>query len=59
MQRYLWDVRQSLKDLLKWCDMRLLKHMDDEADGIVALGAKIDEYNLERRRLVKEVILSA
>ncbi|KAI8146213.1 pseudouridine synthase [Fennellomyces sp. T-0311] len=59
MQRYLWDVRQSLKDLMHWCDMRLLDHMDDEAEGIVALGAKIDEYNLERRRLVREVILSA
>ncbi|KAI9491688.1 hypothetical protein BDB00DRAFT_874069 [Zychaea mexicana] len=59
MQKYLWDVRHSLDDLIKWCDAKLLEHMDDKAEQIIQLGAKTDEWNLERRRLVREVILSA
>ena len=59
MQRYLWDVRQSLTDLLKWCDARLLENMDIKTEAIIQYGSKVDEWNLERRRLVREVILSA
>ncbi|KAI9250205.1 hypothetical protein BDA99DRAFT_213868 [Phascolomyces articulosus] len=59
MQRYLWDVRQSLSDLLKWCDAKLLGNMDEKTEAIIQYGAKVDEWNLERRRLVRDVILSA
>lgn len=58
MQRYLWEVRNQLSKLVEWCDDRVLENMDKEAEETIAFGAKTDEWNLERRRIVKEVILS-
>lgn len=59
MQKYLWEVRHGLANLITWCDEQSLEHVDLEAEVTAALGAKIDEWNMERRRLIKEVILSS
>lgn len=59
MQRYLWEVRQRLAALVEWCDTREVEHMHEEAERLVDVGAKIDAWNLERRRIIKDVILQA
>lgn len=59
MQRYLWEVRQRLAALVEWCDTQEMEHMYEEAERLVDVGAKIDAWNLERRRVIKDVILQA
>lgn len=54
MQKYLWDVRRRLTELIAWCDNEALIHLTQETELQVELGAKIDEYNFERRRIIKE-----
>ncbi|KAI8088638.1 pseudouridine synthase [Halteromyces radiatus] len=56
MQRYLWDVRKRLTTLLEWCDNKVLDLMDHESKQLVALGEKVDQWNMERRRLVLDII---
>ncbi|KAI8343719.1 hypothetical protein BC941DRAFT_509128 [Chlamydoabsidia padenii] len=57
MQRYLWDVRKRLSSLVDWCDNKVLELMEHESRQYIALGEKVDEWNLERRRLILENIL--
>lgn len=59
LQRYLWDVRKEIEKLIEWVDSQDSVLLDEERKHTLALGAKVDEWNLERRRLVKEVILNA
>ncbi|KAI9310663.1 pseudouridine synthase [Dichotomocladium elegans] len=59
MQKYLWDVRRGLADLMKWCDAEALAIMDREAVALVTLGSKLDTWNMERRQIVKQVILTS
>lgn len=54
MQKYLWDVRTRLAELIAWCSEQDLKLLDEETEIQINLGAKIDEYNFERRRIIKE-----
>ncbi|KAK4520732.1 uncharacterized protein ATC70_006611 [Mucor velutinosus] len=54
MQKYLWDVRRRLTELIAWCDNEALVHLTQETEIQIELGAKIDEYNFERRRIIKE-----
>lgn len=54
MQKYLWDVRARLAELIAWCSAEDLKMLDEETEIQISLGAKIDEYNFERRRIIKE-----
>ncbi|SAL99275.1 hypothetical protein [Absidia glauca] len=52
MQRYLWDVRKRLTSLVDWCDNKVLELMEHESQQYIALGEKVDEWNMERRRLI-------
>ncbi|KAI9481028.1 MAG: hypothetical protein EXX96DRAFT_565106 [Benjaminiella poitrasii] len=54
MQKYLWDVRRKLAELITWCDNEALVLLEDETQIQIELGSRIDEYNLERRRILKE-----
>ena len=54
MQKYLWDVRRRLSELVLWCDNEALAQLTDETEIQIELGSKIDEYNFERRRIIKE-----
>jgi hypothetical protein len=54
LQKYLWDVRKKIAELTTWCDMESLVLLDKETETQITLGTKIDEYNMERRRIVKE-----
>jgi hypothetical protein len=55
MQKYLWDVRKRLEELITWCDQEAIVLLERETDIQIELGAKIDEYNMERRRVFKEL----
>ncbi|ORZ19464.1 hypothetical protein BCR42DRAFT_218409 [Absidia repens] len=57
MQRYLWDVRKRLTSLLEWCDNKVLELMEHESQQFIALGEKVDQWNMERRRLILDDIL--
>lgn len=57
MQRYLWDVRKRLTSLVDWCDSKVLELMEHESQQYIALGEKVDEWNMERRRLILDNIL--
>ncbi|KAL0075496.1 hypothetical protein J3Q64DRAFT_1775330 [Phycomyces blakesleeanus] len=57
VQRYLWSVRRQLELLLEWCDKHSLDLVAVQTAKRLASGEKIDEWNRERRRLVKQVIL--
>ncbi|KAI9030000.1 hypothetical protein CLU79DRAFT_733631 [Phycomyces nitens] len=57
IQRYLWAVRQQLDLLLQWCDQHSLDLVAVQVEKRLCLGEKTDEWNRERRRLVKQVIL--
>lgn len=54
MQKYLWDVRKRLTELVNWCDEEDIVLLTRETDIQIELGAKIDQYNMERRRNLKE-----
>ncbi|KAI8376417.1 uncharacterized protein BYT42DRAFT_574518 [Radiomyces spectabilis] len=54
MQRYLWDIRRKLDELLAWCDHQVILHMEVESRDTIVLGEKTDQWNMERRRLAKE-----
>lgn len=54
MQKYLWDVRKRLAELISWCAEEVLVVLEQETQTQIQLGCKVDEYNLERRRLLKE-----
>ncbi|KAI7905294.1 uncharacterized protein BX663DRAFT_502378 [Cokeromyces recurvatus] len=56
MQKYLWDVRHKLAELIIWCDNEALSLLEDETQIQIELGSKIDEYNTERRKILKENI---
>jgi hypothetical protein len=59
MQRYLWDVKDKVAELVPWCQQRTLDNIRKYNALELQIGSKIDERNLERRRLVREVILAA
>ncbi|OZJ02444.1 hypothetical protein BZG36_04394 [Bifiguratus adelaidae] len=59
MQAFLWDVKNSLADLSKWCHKNIIENLKRSVDEELALGAATDELMKERQRLIKEVILSA
>ncbi|KAG2197885.1 hypothetical protein INT47_003554 [Mucor saturninus] len=54
MQKYLWDVRKRLGELITWCADEALVLLERETQVQVRLGQKTDEYNYERRRILKE-----
>ncbi|GAA5796037.1 hypothetical protein HPULCUR_001404 [Helicostylum pulchrum] len=54
MQKYLWDVRKRLAELISWCADEAIALLDEETQTQVQLGLKVDEYNFERRRILKE-----
>jgi hypothetical protein len=54
MQKYLWDVRRRLSELVDWCDKEAIVSLEDETEIQIELGSKVDEYNFERRRILKE-----
>lgn len=54
MQKYLWDVRHRLSALVDWCDKEAIILLENETEIQIELGAKVDEYNFERRRILKE-----
>ncbi|KAI8079186.1 hypothetical protein BDF21DRAFT_493827 [Thamnidium elegans] len=54
MQKYLWDVRKRLAELISWCADEAIVLLDQETENQVQLGLKVDEYNFERRRILKE-----
>ncbi|KAI8646563.1 hypothetical protein BD408DRAFT_409875 [Parasitella parasitica] len=54
MQKYLWDVRRRLAELILWCDSEALVQLAEETEIQIELGSKIDEYDFERRRIIKE-----
>ncbi|KAI9361488.1 hypothetical protein BD770DRAFT_425826 [Pilaira anomala] len=56
MQKYLWDVRKRLAELTSWCAEEALVVLEEETQTQIQLGRKVDEYNLERRRLLKELM---
>ncbi|KAJ2959878.1 hypothetical protein NQZ79_g4660 [Umbelopsis isabellina] len=59
MQRYLWDVKDKVAELVPWCQQRTLENIRKLQALEMQIGSKTDERNLERRRLLREVILSA
>lgn len=59
MQRYLWDVKDKVAELVPWCQQRTLENIRKLHALELQIGGKTDERNLERRRLLREVILSA
>ncbi|KAG2178361.1 hypothetical protein INT44_001513, partial [Umbelopsis vinacea] len=59
MQRYLWEVKDKVADLIPWCQTRTLDNARKIIQLELQIGQKTDERNLERRRLVKDVVLSA
>lgn len=54
MQKYLWDVRRRLSELVDWCDKEAIVLLEAETEIQIELGSKVDEYNFERRRILKE-----
>lgn len=52
-QKQLWEIRENLTELIAWCNDEELTLLDNEARINIELGAKIDEYNFERRRMLK------
>lgn len=54
MQKYLWDVRKRLGELITWCADEALILLERETQVQIKLGQKTDEYNYERRRILKE-----
>ncbi|KAF7722061.1 hypothetical protein EC973_003743 [Apophysomyces ossiformis] len=56
MQRYLWDVRRRLEELMKWCADKVQANMETNIQKKIELGYKIDEWNVERRRLAKQML---
>ncbi|CAO3667286.1 unnamed protein product [Umbelopsis vinacea] len=59
MQRYLWEVKDKVAALVPWCQERTLDNMRKSNSLELQIGSKTDERNLERRRLLRDVILSA
>jgi hypothetical protein len=59
MQRYLWEVKDKVAALIPWCQTRTLDNARKVIQLELQIGQKTDERNLERRRLLKDVILSA
>lgn len=59
MQRYLWEVKDKVADLIPWCQNRSLDNVRKVIQLELQIGQKTDERNLERRRLLRDVILSA
>lgn len=55
MQKYLWDVRKRLTELIAWCDDESIALLEQETQTQIQLGQKIDNYNFERRRVLKEL----
>lgn len=49
MQKYLWDVRHKIAELILWCDTEVIHLMDRETELQIETGKKLDEYNLSRR----------
>lgn len=49
MQKYLWDVRRKLSELILWCDNEVIDLMGQQTEHQIELGQKIDEYNRFRR----------
>ncbi|KAI8971798.1 hypothetical protein BDF20DRAFT_838086 [Mycotypha africana] len=56
MQKYLWDVRKKLAELIVWCDQQILVSLDIDTELQIEVGLKTDEYNLERCRVYKELL---
>lgn len=54
MQKYLWDVRKRLQELISWCADEALVLLERETQVQIRLGQKTDEYNYEKRRILKE-----
>lgn len=59
MQRYLWEVKDKVAALVPWCQERTLENIRTSNGLELKIGSKTDERNLERRRLLRDVILSA
>lgn len=57
MQKYLWDVRHRMAELIAWCQEEAIVLLEAETQIQIELGKKVDEYNLERRRILKEGLL--
>ncbi|KAI8091446.1 uncharacterized protein B0P05DRAFT_527547 [Gilbertella persicaria] len=53
MQKYLWDVRKKIADLILWCDEEAISLLDKETELQIELGQYTDEYNLRRRDALK------
>ncbi|KAI8371108.1 hypothetical protein BD560DRAFT_396133 [Blakeslea trispora] len=53
MQKYLWDVRKKLSELIDWCDNEVISLLEKETQLQVELGKHTDNYNYERRDAVK------
>ncbi|KAG1415058.1 hypothetical protein G6F58_006661 [Rhizopus delemar] len=49
MQKYLWDVRQKISELILWCDEEVIHLLNEETEIQIKTGQKLDEYNLSRR----------
>ncbi|KAI9258271.1 pseudouridine synthase [Sporodiniella umbellata] len=49
MQKYLWEVRQRIAELIVWCDEEVVHLMDQETALQIEVGQKLDAYNLSRR----------
>ncbi|KAI8349229.1 hypothetical protein EDC96DRAFT_520369 [Choanephora cucurbitarum] len=53
MQKYLWDVRKKLAELIIWCDHEVISLLEKETQLQIELGKHTDNYNYERRDALK------